>query len=84
MKTNISVVIIILLIGVFIFAYQGLSFATREKILDLAPIQITANKISATSPTHKDALRPDNQRPKKPTGLVILKITDNKKDNNKK
>jgi hypothetical protein len=31
-------------IGIFAFAYQGFSYTTREKVVDLGPIHMTAEK----------------------------------------
>jgi len=35
---------ILIVIGIFAFAYQGFTFTTREKVVDLGPIHITAEK----------------------------------------
>ena len=44
MKTYAWIGIILIAIGIFAFAYQGISFTTREKVVDLGPIQMTAEK----------------------------------------
>ena len=36
--------IILILIGSFAFVYQGFSLTTREKVIDLGPIHMTADK----------------------------------------
>jgi len=36
MKTN-------ALIGIIAFAYQGITYTTREKVVDLGPLQISAD-----------------------------------------
>jgi membrane-bound ClpP family serine protease len=36
--------IILIVIGILAFAYQGITFTTREKIVDLGPIHMTAEK----------------------------------------
>ena len=36
--------IILIAIGIFAFAYQGFTFTTREKIVDVGPIHMTAEK----------------------------------------
>ena len=36
--------IILIVIGIFAFAYQGFTFTTREKIVDVGPIHMTAEK----------------------------------------
>jgi uncharacterized membrane protein len=44
MKTQIIVGILLILIGIVAFAYQGFSYTTTEKAIDLGPIQVTAEK----------------------------------------
>jgi hypothetical protein len=44
MKTNILLGIILIVIGIIAFAYQGITYTTREKVLDIGPIQVTADK----------------------------------------
>ena len=44
MKTYTLISIILIVIGIFAFAYQGFTFTTREKVVDLGPIQMTADK----------------------------------------
>lgn len=44
MKTYTLPGIILIVIGVIAFAYQGISYTTREKVVDLGPIQVTADK----------------------------------------
>jgi len=44
MKTYTLVAIILIAIGIVAFAYQGITFTTREKVVDLGPIQMTAEK----------------------------------------
>jgi len=36
--------IILILLGVVALAYQGISYTTKEKAVDLGPIQVTAEK----------------------------------------
>ena len=36
--------ILLIVIGVAAFAYQGISFKTREKAVDLGPLQVTTEK----------------------------------------
>jgi uncharacterized membrane protein len=36
--------IILIVIGIFIFAYQGFTYTTREKIVDIGPIHMTAER----------------------------------------
>jgi hypothetical protein len=44
MKTDTLVAIILIVMGIVALAYQGITYTTREKILDLGPIQMTAEK----------------------------------------
>ena len=44
MKTNVLTGIILIAIGIVAFAYQGITYTTREKIVDIGPIQVTADK----------------------------------------
>ena len=36
--------IILIVMGILAFAYQGITFTTREKVVDLGPIHMTAEK----------------------------------------
>ena len=44
MKTYALIGIILIVIGIFAFAYQGISYTTIEKVVDLGPIHLTAEK----------------------------------------
>jgi hypothetical protein len=45
MKSGLLVVAIVLIaIGVVSLAYQGITYTTREKVLDIGPIKATAEK----------------------------------------
>jgi hypothetical protein len=45
MKSGVLVIAIVLIaIGVVSLAYQGFTYTTREKIVDLGPIKATADK----------------------------------------
>ena len=44
MKTNSLIGIILIVLGVIAFAYQGITYTTREKVVDIGPIQVTADK----------------------------------------
>jgi len=44
MKTYTVIGIVLIVIGIFAFAYQGFSFTTREKVVDIGPIHLTAEK----------------------------------------
>jgi hypothetical protein len=41
MKPIVLVGIALIILGVVAFAYQGITYTTREKIIDLGPIQAT-------------------------------------------
>ena len=44
MKTTVLLGIILIVIGVVAFGYQGITYTTREKVVDLGPIEMTAEK----------------------------------------
>ena len=45
MKSGVLIIAIVLIvIGVVSLAYQGITYTTREKIIDLGPIKATADK----------------------------------------
>lgn len=44
MKTYTVIGIILIVIGIIAFTYQGITYTTREKIVDIGPIQMTADK----------------------------------------
>jgi hypothetical protein len=44
MKTTVLLAIILIVIGIVAFGYQGISYTTREKVVDLGPIEMTADK----------------------------------------
>lgn len=44
MKNQTLVGILLIVLGVIAFAYQGISYTTREKVVDIGPIQATAEK----------------------------------------
>jgi hypothetical protein len=44
MKPVTIIGIILIALAVFSFAYQGIPFKTREKVVDLGPIQATAER----------------------------------------
>jgi hypothetical protein len=44
MKTNTLIGIILIAIGIVAFGYQGITYTTREKVVDIGPIQVTADK----------------------------------------
>ena len=44
MSTKALIAIILIAIGIVAFTYQGITYTTREKVVDLGPIQMTADK----------------------------------------
>ena len=44
MKTSMLAGIILIAIGIVAFAYQGITYTTREKVVDIGPLQMTAEK----------------------------------------
>ena len=44
MNPKIIIAIILIALGIAAFAYQGITYTTREKVVDLGPIQVTAEK----------------------------------------
>ncbi|MBI5017585.1 MAG: DUF3185 domain-containing protein [Deltaproteobacteria bacterium] len=41
---------VLIALGIAAFAYQGITYTTREKIVDLGPIQVTAEKTRTLPP----------------------------------
>ena len=44
MKTATILGIALIMLGVVAFAYQGITYTTREKVIDLGPLQATVDK----------------------------------------
>ena len=44
MKTNRLFAIILIAVGIIAFAYQGITFTTREKAIDLGSLHVTTEK----------------------------------------
>jgi hypothetical protein len=44
MKPQLLLGIILIVIAVLAFAYQGITYTSREKIIDLGPLQMTADR----------------------------------------
>jgi flagellar basal body-associated protein FliL len=44
MRPKIIIAIILIALGIAALAYQGITYTTREKVVDLGPIQMTAEK----------------------------------------
>ncbi len=44
MKTNQMLGILLIVLGVAAFAYQGITYTTRETAIDLGPVQVTTER----------------------------------------
>jgi len=44
MKTNTLLGIILIVIAIVAFAYQGIDFTTREKVVDVGPVHMSADR----------------------------------------
>ena len=44
MKTSTMFAIILIAIGVMALAYQGFTYTTREKVVDLGPVHVTTER----------------------------------------
>jgi len=44
MKTTNVIAILLIVLGIAAFAYQGITYTTQEKVVDLGPLQMTAEK----------------------------------------
>ncbi|MDX9710156.1 MAG: DUF3185 domain-containing protein [Trichloromonas sp.] len=44
MKSYASFGIVLIVVAVIAFAYQGISYTSREKVVDLGPLQMTAER----------------------------------------
>jgi hypothetical protein len=44
MRPKIIIATILIALGIVAFAYQGITYTTREKVVDLGPIQVTTEK----------------------------------------
>lgn len=44
MKPNMLIGIILIVLGVIAFGYQGITYTTREKVVDIGPLQVSADK----------------------------------------
>lgn len=44
MRSHALIAIILIALGIVAFAYQGITYTTQEKVVDLGPLQMTAEK----------------------------------------
>ena len=47
MKAVTLIGVALIVLGVLALAYQGITYTTREKVVDLGPVKITADKVSS-------------------------------------
>jgi len=44
MRPKILIAIILIAVGIAAFAYQGITYVTKEKVVDIGPIEVTSEK----------------------------------------
>ena len=44
MKPTLAIAALLIILGIAAFAYQGISYRTREKVVNLGPIQVTSER----------------------------------------
>ncbi|MBZ5596341.1 MAG: DUF3185 domain-containing protein [Acidobacteriia bacterium] len=44
MKTSTVFAIVLIAVGIMAFAYQGFTYTTREKVVDLGPVHVTTER----------------------------------------
>jgi hypothetical protein len=44
MKPRIVIAVILISLGIVAFAYQGITYTTREKAVDIGPVHVTTEK----------------------------------------
>jgi hypothetical protein len=44
MKTYTLIGIILIAIGIIAFAYQGITYTTKEKVVEVGPVEVTSEK----------------------------------------
>lgn len=44
MKTNFIIAVVLIAIGIAAFGYQGITYTTREKVVDVGPLTITSDR----------------------------------------
>jgi hypothetical protein len=44
MKTNTLVAVVLIALGIAAFGYQGITYTTREKVIDLGPLKVSTEK----------------------------------------
>jgi hypothetical protein len=72
MRTNTIIAIVLIAIGIVSFAYQGITYKTKEKVVDIGPVEVTSEK-TKTLPL------PPIVGAVALVGGIVLLITDRKK-----
>lgn len=44
MKPKIIIAVILIILGIAALAYQGITYVTREKVVDIGPLEVTSEK----------------------------------------
>jgi len=44
MRINTIIAIVLIAIGIVSFAYQGITYKTKEKVVDIGPVEVTSEK----------------------------------------
>jgi nitric oxide reductase large subunit len=44
MKPKIIIAVILIVVGIAALAYQGITYVTKEKVVDVGPIEVTSEK----------------------------------------
>ena len=70
MKTKTIIAIVLIALGIVSLAYQGIRYTTREKTVDLGPLQVTAER------THTIPLPPILGALALAGGIVLLAVGD--------
>ena len=72
MRTNTIIAIILIAVGIVSFAYQGITYKSKEKVVDIGPVEVTSEKTKTLPlPPIVGAIAL--------VGGIVLLITDKKK-----
>jgi len=72
MKTTVFIGVLLIILGIASLAYQGVTYTTQEKAIDLGPLQVTTEK------THTIPLPPILGALALVGGVVLLVARNNK------